>query len=124
MSQEPIRGKVAQILSDRELVINKGSLDGVTTGMEFNIIRTVPVEDPDTSQLLGKVEQRIISLEVFVIQEHLSVLFSKYKSITVGDKGPFTRSLLSSSKALVNIGDLVVQYIKEEKPKLEDSNEK
>jgi hypothetical protein len=113
MPQQPIRGKVARVLSDRELVVNIGTADGVTYGMQFDIIETVQVKDPDTSTLLGTVERSIVSLTVFGVQEHLSVLYSHDKSMVSGDKGSFSRSLLSSSRALVNIGDPVVQVLEE-----------
>ena len=37
---EPIRGKVARVLSVREVALNKGSADGVKIGMVFKIIRS------------------------------------------------------------------------------------
>ena len=108
---QPIRGKVAQILSDRALVINIGEADGVTYDMEFYISEIIPVRDPDTSIELGKVEWPIVSLSVYDIQERIAVLYSEGKILSSGDKGPFSRSLLSSSRALVNIGDPVIQVI-------------
>ncbi len=110
---QPIRGKVARILSDRALVINVGKADGVDGGMEFYISEIIPVKDPDTSIELGKIEWPIVSLSVYDVQEHIAVLYSEDKILSPGDKGPFSRSLLSSSRALVNIGDPVVQVIKE-----------
>ena len=108
---QPIRGKVARILSDRALVINRGEAAGVTYDMEFYISEIIPVKDPDTSIELGKVEWPIVSLWVYDVQEHIAVLHSKDKTFLSGDKGSFSKSLLSSSKALINIGDPVVQVI-------------
>lgn len=108
---ELIRGKVARVLSDRELVINKGAADGVTFDMTFSIIQVVQVKDPETFSVLGTVERPIVFLEVIEVQEHLAVVFSTDKILISGDKGPFARSLLSSSRALVNIGDPVVQAL-------------
>lgn len=108
---QPIRGKVARILSDKALAINVGKANGVTYGMEFYISEIIPVKDPDTSIELGKVEWPIVSLSVYDVQEHITVLYSRDKILSSGDKGPFSRSLLSSSKALVNIGDPVVQVL-------------
>ena len=109
----PIIGKIARVLSDKELVINKGAADGVTIDMTFCIIEIVQVKDPDTHSVLGTVERPIVSLNVFEVQEHLSVLYSYNKSMVLGDKGLFSRSLLSSSRALINIGDPVVQVLEE-----------
>ena len=106
---EPIRGKVARVLNDNEIVMNKGVADGVTDGMQFDIFETTQIKDPDTSKVLGELEQSIISLRVFQVEEHFSILYSLDKPIILGDKGPFTRYLLSSSKAFVKIGDEVVQ---------------
>ncbi|MDE0086755.1 MAG: hypothetical protein OXU23_13640 [Candidatus Poribacteria bacterium] len=110
---QPIRGKVARILSDKALVINIGEADGVTDDMEFYISEIIPVKDPDTSIELGKIEWPIVSLWVYDVQEHITVLYSQNKILSSGEKGSFSRSLLSSSRALVNIGDPVVQVIEE-----------
>ena len=110
---QPIRGKVAQVLSDRALVINIGEADGVTYDMEFHISEIIPVKDPDTSIELGKVEWPIVSLRVYDVQEHITVLYARNKTFLSGDRGSFSKSLLSSSKALINIGDPVVQVIEE-----------
>ena len=110
MSQ-PIRGKVAQILSSRELVMNVGIVDGVTVGMHFNVVKITEIEDPDTSKVLGKVERPKISLQVTEVQDKLSAA-SVVGSRTILDKtGPFVSSLLDSSKVLIAVGDVVVQRI-------------
>ena len=45
---EEIIGKVAAILSDKDVVINIGKTDGVTVGMVFGIKLTIPdIVDPD-----------------------------------------------------------------------------
>jgi hypothetical protein len=51
-----VMGKVARVTSDRELIINRGSDDGVENGMYF-YIKGEPEEitDPDTDQVLGEV---------------------------------------------------------------------
>lgn len=53
---ERIVGKVAKVTSDRELIINRGSADGVEQGMYF-YIKGEPDEiiDPDTNEQLGKI---------------------------------------------------------------------
>jgi hypothetical protein len=55
---ERIRGKVAGILSRRELILNIGADDGVEIGMRFVILNSqgVDVKDPDTGEVLGTVE--------------------------------------------------------------------
>ncbi len=121
---KPIRGKVARILNERALVINIGEVDGVTYGMEFYISEIIPVRDPDTSKEIGKVEWPIVYLYVDDVQEHITVLFSKDKPLSSGGKGSFSKSLLSLSRAIVNIGDPVVQVLEIDEPEQEDNNEK
>lgn len=57
-SNQRIKGKVAAILSRRELILNVGSDDGVEIGMRFVILHKhgVDVTDPDTGTILGTVE--------------------------------------------------------------------
>ncbi|MBU2073665.1 MAG: hypothetical protein KKE65_08540 [Actinobacteria bacterium] len=53
-----LRGKVAAILSKRELIINLGEEDGVRVGMKFVILNSqgMDIQDPDTGAVLGTVE--------------------------------------------------------------------
>ena len=71
-----IRGKVAAILTLRELIINRGSADGVEVGMRFAVLNRqgIDVKDPDTGELLGSTE--IVKTVIKVVRiagEHLSV---------------------------------------------------
>jgi hypothetical protein len=71
-----IRGKVAAILSARELILNVGSEDGVEIGMRFVILNSkgVNVTDPDTGVVLGIVEvPKTVVKVVRIDTEHLSV---------------------------------------------------
>ena len=56
---EPIRGKVARVLNGQEIVINAGIVDGVTVGMDFNVMDTngEDIKDPDTNEVLGSIER-------------------------------------------------------------------
>ncbi len=62
----PIQGKVAAILNERDLVINKGQEDGVSEGMQFQVTQPdVPIRDPDSGVELGvlvrdKIKVRIV----------------------------------------------------------------
>lgn len=53
-----IRGKVAAILSERELVLNIGPANGVYVGMKFAILNSqgIDIKDPETGEILGSVE--------------------------------------------------------------------
>jgi hypothetical protein len=71
-----IRGKVAAILSRRELVLNVGAADDVRVGKRFVILNSkgIDVKDPDTGKVLGTVEvPKTVVKVVRVDGDHLSV---------------------------------------------------
>jgi hypothetical protein len=73
---ERIKGKVAAILSKRELILNIGSEDGVEIGMKFVILNSkgIDVTDPDSGNILGTVEVPKTVVKVVRIDgPHLSV---------------------------------------------------
>ena len=134
-AKNPIRGKVARILSQREVVINKGDDHGVKVGMIFKILsmKDAVVTDPDTGEQLGSVGRVKTSVKVTEVQEHLAVA-STYRShrVNVGGAEIFsTRGIfeppkwetqletlkvdevaigeLDSEEAIVRTGDPVVQ---------------
>jgi hypothetical protein len=76
MADDRIQGKVAAILTLSELVINRGSADGVLVGMQFAVLNSqgINVRDPDTGELLGSTE--LVKTVVKIVRidgEHLSV---------------------------------------------------
>ena len=98
---EPIRGKVASVINEREIAINVGTAHGVDIGMYFNVIDTQngEIKDPDTDEVLGAIERPKVKVKVTHVQEKLSVA-STYRTDTVniggdgGVLGPFARSLM------------------------------
>lgn len=70
-----VEGKVAKILGNREIVINRGSANGVRTGMMFEIFAPEGEEvwDPDTGETLGTVEDVKAKAEVTEVKERLAV---------------------------------------------------
>lgn len=84
---EPIEGKVAQVISERDLAINRGSSSGVKTGMLFKILSSEPseVRDPDTNEVLGKVDISKVEVEVVSVQDNLAVCRT-FKKTTVPGK--------------------------------------
>lgn len=71
-----IEGKVAQLLNERELVINLGSNHGVKRGMKFSVMATnapVVVRDPDTGDILGNVDREKIRVEAIVVYELMTI---------------------------------------------------
>ncbi|MCJ7510360.1 MAG: hypothetical protein MUP14_05695 [Dehalococcoidia bacterium] len=70
-----LEGKVAAIVSVREVAINLGDKDDVEPGMIFAILADVPlrVEDPDTRELLGQIERYKVKVKVTEVLERLSI---------------------------------------------------
>ena len=123
---EPIRGKVAQILDSRQVVINAGSSHDVAVDMIFKVInpKGEQIRDPDTNQLLGSVESIKVLVRVVEVQDKLSVATTTGVNplIVPASLGPFARALmpprwvdkyetLSTNLSEVNIGDPVVQEL-------------
>lgn len=72
---ERFEGKVANIIDDYRVVINKGSNDGVRVGQRF-LILTIgeEIKDPDTKESLGKIEVIKGKGEVTHVQERMATL--------------------------------------------------
>lgn len=63
-----IVGKVARVNSDRELILNRGSRDGVTKGTVF-YIKGEPIEvpDPDTKEIIGVISPIKVVVQVYEV---------------------------------------------------------
>jgi Flagellar assembly protein T, C-terminal domain len=70
-----VEGKVAKILGNNEIVINRGRGEGVRQGMLFEIFAPEGEEvwDPDTGETLGTVEDVKAKAEVTEVKEKLAV---------------------------------------------------
>ena len=70
-----VEGKVAKILGNNEIVINRGRAQGVRQGMMFEIFTPEGEEvwDPDTGETLGTVEDVKARAEVTEAKEKLAV---------------------------------------------------
>ena len=68
-----IEGKVAAVLNDRELVINRGETSGVKPGMIFGILEEKEIQDPDTKEELGSVEIVKIRVKVVDVKPKMSI---------------------------------------------------
>lgn len=73
--KELIIGLVAQILNERELAINVGSVAGVTPGMKFKILAEKPIEirDPVTKEVLDVVDREKIRVEASEIRQKMTI---------------------------------------------------
>lgn len=85
-----LRGVIAALLTDRELVINLGSDHGVTVGMKFAVLnsRGIDIVDPTTHEPIGSVEVPKVIVEVSRVEPKLSVArtFKKRKR-NIGGQG-------------------------------------
>lgn len=81
---EPIEGNVARILTDRRLVINRGTDHGVEVGMRFAILSPVELDIPDpiSGELIGTVPVARTIVKVISVQERMCTAqtFRTYKS--------------------------------------------
>jgi hypothetical protein len=67
--------KVAAVLDDRHVVINKGAKDGVSIGQEYIIYAYGDeIQDPDTGNSLGRLEIIRGFGKVSRVQEHLATV--------------------------------------------------
>lgn len=68
-------GKVAQVLNERELVINLGTAEGVRRGMKYAVLAATPTQitDPDTGDVLGEIDRDKVRVQVIEVQDHLAV---------------------------------------------------
>ncbi len=82
---DPIRGQVALILGPRELVINKGTSDGVWPGMKFAVLdlRATHIKDPQTNVDLGSIRIEKVRVEVTRAEPRAS-LASTYELASEG----------------------------------------
>ena len=69
-----INGKVAAILNERDLVINKGHNDGVSEGLSFMVTQpNFSIKDPDSGVELGVLAREKIKVKVFEVHPKFSV---------------------------------------------------
>ena len=100
-SIEPLEGKVAQILNDRELVINRGSNDGVEFGMKFKIVESLTILDPDTSEELGSIERENIRVKVIDVQPAFAIAQTYQTYRTTGALNLLSRSLGQMTSSII-----------------------
>jgi hypothetical protein len=70
-----VEGKVAKVLNNSEIVINRGRGQGVRRGMLFEVFAPEGEEvwDPDTGETLGTVEDVKAKAEVTEVKDRLAV---------------------------------------------------
>lgn len=90
-----VEGKVAKILGNNEIVINRGKDSGVRKGMLFEIFAPGGEEvwDPDTGETLGTVEDIKAKAEVIEVKDRLSVARLQNPAMPFGDLGEMQENL-------------------------------
>lgn len=85
-----VSGKVARIVSNKSVVLNKGSDDGIRIGNYIGVLDSLlqDIVDPDTNDNLGGIRAFKIALRVEQVSQHLAVA-STYKTYrkNVGGQG-------------------------------------
>lgn len=84
MDGAKLEGRVAQILNERELIINIGMSDGVEVGMRFEVLAESPLQitDPeDETRVIGTYDRPKVNVEAFDVEDHMSVCRT-YETIT------------------------------------------
>jgi hypothetical protein len=127
-----IIGKIAAVVTDDTVVINRGSADGVTRGMEFTVQLDVPkITDPDNPErTLSGVFYEKARLTVGQIFDNFSFasLSPKAQSFSLGimkSVYPDTdHPLVTRSDWQVRVGDVVRQVVKSTRRKEEKEKAK
>lgn len=128
MTDGLIHAKVARILNNTDLALNKGELDGVEAGMKFAILSDVgeDIRDPVTDEVLDSIQIAKTVVKVIHVSPRLSVgrTFRTHK--TLGALAAFSQEMtrqetlasdesrvqqeLDPKKAKVKVGDDAVEY--------------
>lgn len=97
---DTIVGKVAKVLNDREVVLNRGRLDGVKEGDYVGIVdaQEFGIKDPDSDRDLGDIVRFKVALRVTQISDRLSIA-STYKVSRVNVGGNFNYGALKAFQA-------------------------
>lgn len=84
-----LKGKVAAILNERDLVVNLGSEAGVAEGMKFRVMGPdKDIIDPGTAERLGSIPWEKIRVKIIEVNPRYSV-GSTYETYRVAIGGEF-----------------------------------
>ena len=101
-----IEGKVAKILTERDLVINRGTTDGVEIGMRFKILNPngSNIRDPDDpTKVIGTVEMTKVIVKVVSVQENLCVART-FQTIEIPGSGTLGGLASAYANSLAGLG--------------------
>lgn len=119
---ERIEAKVAQILTARDLVLNKGSIDGVDVGMRFAILnrKGAAVKDPDTGEVLGSVELPKTFVKVVAVKERLSIART-FREFRTGAGALW--SIMAATASVTSAPQTRIETLKTDEARLKDELE-
>ena len=133
-----IEGKVAAILNERDLIINKGADAGITEDMKFKVVDPeVEIKDPDTGEALGSISMEKVRVRIVEVQSKFSI-GKTYETYTINVGGvmpadlgdafrrvlsprqevtrvrtlridPSAGGLMTETKSFVKVGDTVIE---------------
>ena len=84
-----IEARVARILSDEGVVLNRGSAQGVREGMRFVVFtETDEVTDPETGASLGKLELVKARLVAAHVQEAMTICTAEPEATAFASEDP------------------------------------
>lgn len=87
---DQVEGQVARILSSQELVLNKGTADGIVEGQYIAILPDGPevLKDPVTGTVIGQLSHFKAALRVEQASENFSIAATyKMHSVNIGGRG-------------------------------------
>ena len=103
-----IQGKVAAILNERELVINRGEVAGVEEGMKFKVMsHELDIIDPESNEQLGVFAREKVRVKVVEVYPKYSVA-STYETyqVTQGSGLPDISHLFSPRRSVTRVRTL------------------
>ena len=100
--REHITGKVAAVLSERRLVINRGSEHGVEPGMRFRVLENLNVTDPDTGERLAELPREVVRVAVIDVAPRYAIAHT-FETYTLPPASAFARvsSILPQPRVVV-----------------------
>jgi hypothetical protein len=99
-SMNLIEGKVARVLTSRDLVLNRGAEHGVNEGMIFEVLdpEGSDIPDPDTGEVIGSVYRPKVRVRVEIVEPKLAVAKTyRKRRINVGGTGGIDISQMLSA---------------------------
>jgi hypothetical protein len=129
MTDELIQAKVARIINNTDLALNKGAEDSVEEGMKFAILSDAgeDIRDPDTGEVLDSIQIAKTVVQIIHVASRSSIgrTFRKHESVsgifnalgqnsvrheTLASDESRVQHELDPAKAKVKVGDVALEY--------------